>query len=63
MKFVRYQDGSRAAWGIVEGDSVTPVLGDPFTGWVKDQSNARAVGLARPAARNTVENYLCRLEL
>ena len=35
MKFVRYQDGSRAAWGIVEGDSVTPVLGDPFTGWVK----------------------------
>ena len=35
MKFVRYQDGSSAAWGIIEGDSVTPVLGDPFTGWTR----------------------------
>ena len=35
VKFVRYQDGSCPAWGIVEGDTVTPVLGDPFTGWTR----------------------------
>ena len=35
MKFVRYQDGSRPAWGIVEGNAVIPVLGDPFTGWTR----------------------------
>ena len=35
MKFVRYQDGSSDGWGIVEGDSVTAVLGDPITGWTK----------------------------
>ena len=35
MKFVRYQDGSRPAWGIVEGNAVIPVLGDPVTGWTR----------------------------
>jgi 2-keto-4-pentenoate hydratase/2-oxohepta-3-ene-1,7-dioic acid hydratase in catechol pathway len=33
MIWCRFDDGGRARYGIVEGDAVIPVHGDPFTGY------------------------------
>lgn len=33
MRWVRFDDGGKAAFGIVDGDNVKPVTGDPFDGY------------------------------
>jgi 2-keto-4-pentenoate hydratase/2-oxohepta-3-ene-1,7-dioic acid hydratase in catechol pathway len=35
MRWIRYETNGQAAYGIVDGDMVTEVRGDPFTGYEK----------------------------
>ena len=38
MRWIRYETNGQAAYGIVEGDTVTEVRGDPFIGYEKTAS-------------------------
>jgi len=35
MRWAKYTAGAKTTWGIVEGDRVTDVTGEPFGGWTK----------------------------
>ena len=35
MRWIRFETNGRAAYGILEGDMVTEVKGDPFAGYEK----------------------------
>ena len=42
MKWCRFQSGATAAYGIIEGDSITAVTGSPFESYTR---TATSVGL------------------
>jgi 2-keto-4-pentenoate hydratase/2-oxohepta-3-ene-1,7-dioic acid hydratase in catechol pathway len=39
MRWVRYETNGQPMYGIVEGDMVTAVRGDPFTGYERTATN------------------------
>src|SRR5262249_38124960 len=55
MRWVRYEANGKAAYGIIEGDTVTEVQGDPFIGYEKTTTRRRldAVKLLVPVIPKT----------
>ncbi len=54
MKIVRYQDGPRTQWGVIEGESVRTMEGDPFghfrlTSVAKKMEEARLLSPCLPS--------------
>ena len=35
MRWIRYSHGGKTAYGILEGDRIAPVTGDPFSGYTR----------------------------
>ena len=55
MRWIRFETNGHAAYGIVEGDTVTEVNGDPFAGFEKTTTRHRmsAVKLLVPVEPRT----------
>ena len=55
MRWIRFETNGHAAYGIVEGDMVTEVKGDPFAGYEKTATRHRmsAVKLLVPVEPRT----------
>ena len=54
MKIVRYQDGSSIKWGVIEGDTIREMEGDPFGHFhlhLKGKENRRGETAFHPAFR------------
>jgi 2-keto-4-pentenoate hydratase/2-oxohepta-3-ene-1,7-dioic acid hydratase in catechol pathway len=39
MRWIRYSREGRTAYGILEGEAITPVSGDPFAGYERSRAN------------------------
>ena len=63
MRFAKITANGKTTWGLVEGDRVTEISGEPFGEWHEDVGEARAEERQDRAAADAAHLLLRRAEL
>ena len=63
MRFAKITANGKTTWGLVEGDRVTEISGEPFGEWHEDVGQARPEGRQDRAAADPAHLLLRRPQL